>query len=795
MSVNINDLLARAAALRDETALNSISPDRAGGIMYDTLLAMNELWLQQGSALVISKIYASVAAMEADSAPVSDLTGQLLRPGQIVVIASSDEDNGSVYRYDGTEDDTSSWSPVGNIGDQYVNVVDNVLYVGSEAKGKVPTDIIDGLNSEDATSALAASQGKAIKEMLGEDIDDSSFLRIVLDKNGRILYGVRQSGDFVFGAGVPSVIRDYVQNGLADKVDKALGKSLIESEFADGVRIVESSDILEAKLDKNGRIIEILKTDGSKIINFDVTVNGNIQSAAAGIEARYSNEFLSAILDKNGRVISGIYKDGSAYPKQDQAIIPQYKKLLDAMKDDCYKPFLLGSQLVKANTESYDKNLGEHDTFLPEKLVNQFNYVGLGGKLPHMKEGILQKVMINNEQATILYMGTYIYAMTSVANVVYRLPYSKLAVITESNTAIDAISVDCGTDMLVEGVFETNDGNFIVQAVNNNSSSEDYERRSLYKVTLDDSLHTSVSFLFKCVNSVSNIVGVREQWSFKQYGQKILLSPYGAGKTGQVWWSEDYGNSFECIFNIADDTTYVATKPDGVGGYGAYGIHPVPADLIPPQGNLFWENVSSIGNGSHHVHSCCFDEEFERIWLVTGDDKYLVTGIYWSDDFGKTWHRKGLSWSYPDIDMGGTTQMLQVVSLKNCVLFGTDGWGNGIFRYNRGVKSEEPEIEFVFGWTEDHTNLLGVANHNIVTRDGVMLMVFAPNTPDVLPRGGVVASDGYHFRKVYLDNFSDGETLSSMKIGWPSFLSLRGEDLYIRTKLKNEIIFIENFNN
>ena len=70
---NINEILARAAALRDETQLNSISPERAGGIMYDTLMALNELWLQQGAALVISKIYASVAAMEADTAPVSAL--------------------------------------------------------------------------------------------------------------------------------------------------------------------------------------------------------------------------------------------------------------------------------------------------------------------------------------------------------------------------------------------------------------------------------------------------------------------------------------------------------------------------------------------------------------------------------------------------------------------------------------------------------------------------------------------------------------------------------------------------
>ena len=111
---NIQEILARANSLRHATAINSINPERAGGIMYDTLIALNELWLSQGAALVISKIYASVAAMQADTSPVSDLSGRPLLPGQIVVIASSDSDNGKVYRYNGTQD--PSWSSVGYIG-------------------------------------------------------------------------------------------------------------------------------------------------------------------------------------------------------------------------------------------------------------------------------------------------------------------------------------------------------------------------------------------------------------------------------------------------------------------------------------------------------------------------------------------------------------------------------------------------------------------------------------------------------------------------------------------------------
>ena len=149
--VNIYEILQRAASLKEETVLNSISPERAGGIMYDTLLALNDLWLQQGSALVISKIYASVAAMEADTAPVSDLTGKPLRPGQIVVIASSDSDNGSVYRYNGT--DAPSWSLVGAIGN---------------------LTPVDSLDSDSTQLPLAAHQGKVLDgkiSQLGQQID------------------------------------------------------------------------------------------------------------------------------------------------------------------------------------------------------------------------------------------------------------------------------------------------------------------------------------------------------------------------------------------------------------------------------------------------------------------------------------------------------------------------------------------------------------------------------------------------------------------------------------------------
>lgn len=123
--------MQRAQALRKETALDSISPERAGGIMYDTLSYINKMQLLDANPILLSKIYSSVEAMEADTAPVSDITGKALRPGQVVVIvtsSTSSPDYGVVYRYNGIVSGASSWTAVGKIGSS--PYLEGYLYAG-----------------------------------------------------------------------------------------------------------------------------------------------------------------------------------------------------------------------------------------------------------------------------------------------------------------------------------------------------------------------------------------------------------------------------------------------------------------------------------------------------------------------------------------------------------------------------------------------------------------------------------------------------------------------------------------
>lgn len=305
---NINEILARAAALRNETALNSIDPERAGGIMYDTLIALNELWLQQGAALVISKIYASVAAMQADITPVSDLTGQPIRPGQIVVIASSDADNGTVYRYNGA--DSPRWTAVGNIGDV------------------IP---VDSLNSDSITRPLAARQGKVLDEKiadLGQYTDSPEWLRVITDAEGKILYGVKTDGKFYFGAGCPPQVafllkslEDDFMTLLNGKVDKESGKSLINADFANSQSVVESPEYLYVEVDAEGKILSVRLKDGRKFENCDFYAKKNLFIAEkldldGATESHEENpEWIEIKIDADGKILSGRKTDGRLVEK------------------------------------------------------------------------------------------------------------------------------------------------------------------------------------------------------------------------------------------------------------------------------------------------------------------------------------------------------------------------------------------------------------------------------------------------------------------------------------------------
>lgn len=163
---NIFDIIRRAESLRDEKALNSISPERVGGIMTDTLKYLNDFQLSSGS-LGLDKTYTSISAMNADTEPVSDITGKPLKAGQLAVIVptvESDPDAGKVYRYNSPGD----WTYIQTIGNIIAdkelsetseNPIQNStvtrLVTEYNVSNHFPTGGIDGTNRYTLETAIA----------------------------------------------------------------------------------------------------------------------------------------------------------------------------------------------------------------------------------------------------------------------------------------------------------------------------------------------------------------------------------------------------------------------------------------------------------------------------------------------------------------------------------------------------------------------------------------------------------------------------------------------------------------
>lgn len=289
---NILDILTRAQALRQETALNSITPDRAGGIMYDTLILINQMQLEGGS-LLISKVYSSVAAMEADTTPTSDLTGRALRPGQLAVIvpsSSTSSDMGSVYRYN----EPGSWTLCGKIGGL---PMDTVPTEGSS----------NGITSGAVYSALSALKNEGYK-----------YMGVATPGSGGTSPGTpNQPVFYVAGPGsYPNFGNLTVAAGYLGFFKYSSGSWSVESvavgkDYDTQLSTLEGQITqLEAKVDDLKNDVD-LKIDGVGTAEKDIIWTDGYANYAKKITANAQSQFSQPVLLKRGETI--LYKSSKDY--------------------------------------------------------------------------------------------------------------------------------------------------------------------------------------------------------------------------------------------------------------------------------------------------------------------------------------------------------------------------------------------------------------------------------------------------------------------------------------------------
>lgn len=241
------------------------------------------------------------------------------------------------------------------IADQ--NVTEEKLAPGAVTTEKLADGMIEQLqtitDAEPTPDSVKPLQSGGAASVLGHYIENPEFVRAVTDNEDKVLYGVQADGNFYFGAGCPQQVKDYIQKqidtimGVGDvtekidtinemiaffdqishddnikslldtldvkKVDKEEGKSLIDAEYAEAVHYIESPEFAEIKLDVDGKILEAIYKDGTKLLPAGVKVNGDVEYNGATITTVDNPEFVGAWIDTVGHILMAIKGDGDIY--------------------------------------------------------------------------------------------------------------------------------------------------------------------------------------------------------------------------------------------------------------------------------------------------------------------------------------------------------------------------------------------------------------------------------------------------------------------------------------------------
>ena len=213
-----------------------------------------------------------------------------------------------------------------------------------ELKALIDQGIIEGggivFDTEPTPDSVNPVTSNGIAGTLGYNIDNVEFVRVVVDAQNRVVFGIQHNGNVYFGAGVPEQVQTYVRDMMATidltditttleqitdylagklgtqltlseelngKVDKEEGKSLIDAEVAESLSTADNPEYVKAVTDSEGKLLAGIKKDGKVWLN-DLEVDGKDFYIVTD-----SPEWLNVVIDSEGKVIAGIRKDGSTY--------------------------------------------------------------------------------------------------------------------------------------------------------------------------------------------------------------------------------------------------------------------------------------------------------------------------------------------------------------------------------------------------------------------------------------------------------------------------------------------------
>ena len=218
----------------------------------------------------------------AESGSYADLTDlPVIQPGEVIVDTAMSDSSENVVQ----NKVIKAYVDANNAGYQFMGVATPSTNPGTPDQKVFYIAITAGTYTN--FSSLVVNEGEVailkydtiwskdlVSEGSGHYVSNLEYVRVIVDNDGKFLCGITSTGDIKFGVGVPSDIQAAITAKAAelnelldDKVDKENGKSLINSDFANGISYVSNLEYIEAKTDKDGKIIEGMRAN-AEIVHY-----------------------------------------------------------------------------------------------------------------------------------------------------------------------------------------------------------------------------------------------------------------------------------------------------------------------------------------------------------------------------------------------------------------------------------------------------------------------------------------------------------------------------------------------
>ena len=393
--------------------------------------------------------------------------------------------------------------------DDHVSVSQNTLTIGGEYAGEMG-DVYDvTLHNSSATFASL--------EALLSDANLNTLIPLVVRKGGMSIKFVQTSDN------------KYVQYRL---MTDAWSVDTEDWVIADEGVYIESPEFVYIKTDAEDKILEGIKTDGTKVIGADVEIGGNatilgkvdIQGATYTIQE--SSEWIKVLTDAQNRIIAGVRKNGSVYINNIEGVTDYINEILNALEQ-------IGID-VKSLTSKVNAN------YKPDLFYNKYGYspiVRKNGNKPLIYE-------INNwfNKAITYPDGTIIYADED--NVIKK--------VNPDGAVSSLLTISGATDIRM--IWMDSQYNVYVSPWLANTSYA--ENTGIYKLAYGSSNFTHVLSLYNPSSTVPSETSVNNfsVWTMTEDLEGNLYAGiYGQPYCPYIYKSVDGGNTW---FFLKDMSTY-----------------------------------------------------------------------------------------------------------------------------------------------------------------------------------------------------------------------------------------------